>query len=60
MKAILRRLWAVFHIREAAANAAYCIVCSLIDVGYVESEPEGLDYEYKYAKIIRAQFGFRK
>lgn len=43
---------------KSAENAAYAIVCKMIDAGYVESEPEGLDWEHEITKIIRDKFGF--
>ena len=43
---------------KSAENAAYAIVCKMIDAGYVESEPEGKDWEYDITKIIRDKFGF--
>ena len=43
---------------KRAENAAYAIVCKMIDAGYVESEPEGKDWEYDITKIIRDKFGF--
>lgn len=42
---------------EKAEAAAYAIVCRMIDFGYVESEPDGLDWEYEITKIIRDKFG---
>ena len=39
-------------------NAAYVIVCKMIDARLVESEPEGKDWEYEITKIIRDKFGF--
>lgn len=43
---------------KSAESAAYAIVCKMIDAGYVESEPEGKDWEYEITKIIRNKFGF--
>ena len=43
---------------KSAENAAYAIVCKMIDAGFVESEPEGKDWEYEITKIIRNKFGF--
>ena len=43
---------------KSAENAAYAIVCKMIDAGYVESEPEGKGWEYEITKIIRDKFGF--
>lgn len=43
---------------KSAENAAYAIVCKMIDAGYVESEPEGKCWEYEITKIIRDKFGF--
>lgn len=43
---------------EKIENAAYAIVCKLIDMGLVESEPEGLALEHEFTKIIRDKFGF--
>ena len=42
---------------ECAESAAYAIVCKMIDCGLVESEPEGLDWEYEITQIIRNKFG---
>ena len=42
---------------ESAESAAHAIVCKMIDFGYVESEPEGLEWEHEITKIIRDQFG---
>ena len=38
--------------KEKIENAAYEIVCKMIDCGFVESEPEGLDWEHIIAEII--------
>jgi len=38
--------------KEKIENAAYEIVCKMIDCGFVESEPEGLDWEHTITKII--------
>lgn len=43
---------------KSAENAAYAIVCKMIDAGFVESEPEGLALEHEFTKIIRNKFGF--
>lgn len=40
-----------------AIEAAYEIVCKMIDFGYVESEPEGLDWEHTIQEIIKEKFG---
>ena len=45
------------HRDDPAAQAAYAIVCKMIDCGLVESEPEGIDWEGEIAKIIREKFG---
>ena len=37
-------------------NAAYAIVCKMIDAGYVESEPEGLDWEHTIQEILKQYF----
>lgn len=42
---------------ESAENAAYAIVCKMIDAGFVESEPEGKDWEHQITAIIRNKFG---
>ena len=42
----------------SAENAAYAIVCKMIDAGFVESEPEGIDWEHEITKIIRNKFEF--
>ena len=38
---------------SAIENAAYEIVCKMIDCGLVESEPEGKDWEHTIVKIIK-------
>lgn len=38
---------------EKITNAAYEIVCKMIDAGYVESEPEGLDWEHTIREILK-------
>ena len=38
-------------------NAAYAIVCRLIDMGFIESEPEGLDMEHEIREILKEKFG---
>ena len=48
---------AVENAIECAENAAYAIVCRMIDCGLVESEPEGLDWEHEITQIIRNKFG---
>ena len=40
-----------------AENAAYAIVCKMIDSKLVESEPEGLQWEYEIKKEILKSFG---
>lgn len=45
---------------KSAENASYAIVCKLIDMGLVESEPEGLALEHEFTKIIRDKFGLQK
>ena len=42
---------------KSAENAAYAIVCKMIDAGLVESEIEGKAWEYEFTKIIRDKFG---
>ena len=42
---------------ECAEAAAYAIVCKMIDSGYIESEPEGLEWEHEIVKIMRNKFG---
>lgn len=37
-------------------KAAYEIVCNMIDSGLVESEPEGLDWEYMITEILKKHF----
>jgi len=37
-------------------NAAYAIVCKMIDWGFIESEPEGLDTEHEIQEILRQYF----
>lgn len=44
-------------ITACAEKAAYAIVCKMIDCGYVESEPEGLDWEHEISEIIKEKFG---
>ena len=39
--------------KEKIDNAAYEIVCKLIDCGLVESEPEGIDWEHTISEIIK-------
>lgn len=41
---------------EKIKNAAYAIVCKMIDWGMVESEPEGLDCESEIQNILRKYF----
>lgn len=43
---------------ESAENAAYAIVCKMIDAGFIESEPEGIDWEHEITGIIRNKFGY--
>ena len=47
----------VTNYREQIDIAAYKIVRAMIDSGFVESEPEGIDWEGEIAKIIREKFG---
>ena len=42
---------------ECAENAAYAIVCKMIDSGFIESEPEGIDWEHEITEIIKDKFG---
>ena len=48
---------AIQNFIECAENAAYAIVCKMIDSGFIESEPEGIDWEHQITKIIRDKFG---
>lgn len=48
------------EIKGCADNAAYAIVCRMIDFGYVESEPEGIDWEHEISQIIQEKFGITK
>ena len=41
---------------EKIENAAYAIVCKMIDWGYIESEPEGLDAEHEIQEILKRYF----
>ena len=47
----------VNNLIECVENAAYAIVCAMIDAGYVESEPEGLQWEHEITTIIRNKLG---
>lgn len=42
---------------EKAEAAAYEIVSKMIDSGYIESEPEGLQWEHEITEIIKNKFG---
>ena len=42
---------------ESAENAAYAIVCKMIDSKFIESEVEGKMWEHEITKIIRDKFG---
>ena len=44
------------QIKTKAENAAYQIVCEMIDSGFVESEPEGLWWEHTISEIIEKEF----
>jgi len=37
-------------------NTAYQIVCEMIDSGFVESEPEGMDWEFTIGEILKKNF----
>ena len=41
---------------EKIEKAAYAIVCKMIDCGFVESEPEGLDWEHTIQEILKEYF----
>lgn len=41
---------------EKIENAAYAIVCKMIDCNLVESEPEGLDWEHTIQEILKKHF----
>ena len=43
--------------KDAASAAAYDIVCVLTNAGLVKSEPEGLEWETRIAKMIEEQLG---
>ena len=47
----------VTNYREQIEIAAYKIVRAMIDSGFIESEPEGLDWEHRISEIIRNQLG---
>ena len=38
---------------EIIENTAYQMVCMMIKAGIVESEPEGLDWEYTISTILK-------
>ena len=38
--------------KKQIENAAYEIVCKMIDSGFVESEPEGIDWEHTISEIV--------
>ena len=40
------------EMEQKIANASHKIVCKMIDAGLVESEPEGLSWEYEIGEII--------
>ena len=42
---------------QSAEAAAYEIVSKMIDSGYIDSEPEGLQWEHEITEIIRNTFG---
>ena len=44
-------------INDKIENAAYAIVCKMIDWHLVESEPEGIDMEYEIRQILKEKFG---
>ena len=44
------------QIKSKAENAAYAIACKMIDCGYIESEPEGIDWEHTISEIIEKEF----
>lgn len=42
--------------KDKIENAAYAIVCRMIDCNLVESEPEGLDWEHEIQQILEKYF----
>ena len=42
---------------DSIEAAAYEIACKMIDCGYIESEPEGLQWEHEITTIIRNKLG---
>ena len=42
--------------KEKIENAAYAIVCKMIDWGFIESEPEGIDMEHQIQEILKEHF----
>lgn len=42
--------------KDKIEKAAYDIVCEMIDSGFVESEPEGLNWEYEIQQILEKYF----
>ena len=39
--------------KEVIENTAHQIVCEMIDAGFIESEPEGLEWEFTICEIMR-------
>ena len=46
--------------KEKIENAAYEIVCKMIDSGFVESEPEGIDWEHTISEIVMKHLNIAK
>lgn len=40
-------------VEESFKNAAYKIVCKMIDMGMIESEPEGISFEFDIVEILK-------
>lgn len=41
---------------EKIENAAYAIACKMIDMGFIESEPEGQQCEHEIREILKKYF----
>ncbi len=39
--------------KEIIENTSYQIVCKMIDAGLVDSEPDGIDWEFTIQEIIK-------
>lgn len=47
------KLFEQYHVEDSFEKSAHEIVCKMIDMGMIESEPEGLAFEFEIVEILK-------